>query len=244
MSYYQNFAENLHIKEKNLSEVEISAVQNEFEEYRNNFILNFISKKEKIKLLEIGSGKGSFAKKCRERKNIEYFGIEPEKKLYNSLKEKKYNIKQTFVPPIPFETEIFDIVCHFHVLEHMENSRQAFQFISECSRTLKKQGTLILRCPNILSWGMDFWDVDYTHSFPTSPTRVRQLLYDCNFKIIHFEELSFLKPRHFGKFRYFVPRKNKFLNKLYPKISKFLGGFIKKDTELIFICQKNENIAN
>jgi SAM-dependent methyltransferase len=238
MSYYKNFADGEHLREKNIPYQELQTIQEEFEKSRNKLVFSFIPKKKNLKLLEIGSGQGNFAQEC-ERRKIQYFGIEPEKNLARKLKEKGLIVKETSVPPIPFENESFDIVSHFHVLEHMENSRQAYYFISECRRVLKKEGFLIFRCPNLLNWGVDFWDVDYTHNFPTSPTRIKQLLYDCNFKIIHFQEISFFKPRHFGKWRYLAPRKIKFLNKLYPKISKFLGKFIKKDTELLFVCQKS-----
>ena len=238
MSYYKNFAEGIHTKEKNISQEEILNVQKEFENRRNELVLSFIPS-QKTKLLEIGSGRGYFAAECQKRGDIEYFGIEPEETLYNSLKERGYNVDQRFVPPLSFDQGFFDVVCHFHVLEHMENPRQAFQFIQECSRVLKNNGLLIFRCPNALSWGMDFWDVDYTRSFPTTPTRVKQLLFDCELEVTYFKEISFFKPRHFGAFRWFFPRKIFFLNRLYPKISAFLGKFAKKDTELIFVCQKN-----
>ena len=244
MNYYKNFADGFHLKEKDIDYQELLSVQNEFEKERNELVFSIISKNysgqlNNLSLLEIGSGRGIFAKECQKRK-IEYFGIEPELNLSNQLKKEGVNIKQLFVPPIPFGKGFFDIVCHFHVLEHMENPQKAYQFISECQRVLKDQGILIFRCPNVLTWGLGFWDVDYTHRFPTTPTNVSQLLYDCDFKIIHFKEISFFKPRHFGKLRHFFPRKNNFLNKLYPKISKFLGRFIKKDTELIFVCQKSK----
>jgi len=244
MSYYKNFADGMHIKEKNIVYNEILAVQNEFEKIRDELVLSFVPQGQNIKLLEIGSGKGTFARACEKRGGIQYFGIEPQKKLCDQLGAKGYYVKQIFVPPIPFEKEIFDAVVHSHVLEHMDNPRQAYEFISDCAKVLKKGGVLIFRCPNALTWGMDFWDIDYTHCFVTSPTRIKQLLYDCDFKINYFEELSFFKPRHFGKLKYLIPRRINFLNKLYPKISKFLGRFFKKDTELFFVCQKYENTIN
>lgn len=244
MSYYKNFSDGFHIKEKGVDYKKILALQDEFEKERNGLVLKFIPQKENIKILEIGSGHGSFAKECKKRSNIQYFGIEPEEKLYHQLKEQGFEIKQCFVPPIPFDKESFDVVAHFHVLEHLENSQKAFEFISDCARVIKKDGILIFRCPNALKWGLDFWDVDYTHSFFTSPTRIKQLIYDCDLELIHFEEISLFKPRHVGKFKYIIPTKINFLNKLYPKIAKALGKIIKKDTELLFVCKKNENSIN
>jgi len=237
MSFYKNFADGKHIQEKGIKKEEVLAVQNEFEKCRNRLVLSFVPKGD-TRLLEIGSGKGSFAEECLKQGDIKYFGIEPEETLASQLISKGYNIEQVFVPPIPFENNSFDVITHSHVIEHLDNAHHAYKFMTESKRVLKNNGLLIFRCPNALTWGMGFWDVDYTHSFVTTPTRIKQLLYDCDFKIVYFEELSFFKPRHFGKFKYIVPRNIKFLNKLYPKISKFLGKFIKKDTELIFVCKK------
>ncbi|MFA6455131.1 MAG: class I SAM-dependent methyltransferase [Patescibacteria group bacterium] len=244
MPYYKNFADGVHIKENNVDLKNLLAMQDEFESLRNKFILTFIPRTENIKVLEIGSGRGTFIDECVKIKEIEYFGIEPQENLCQKLRDKGYNIQNLFVPPLPFENGTFNAVVHSHVLEHMESPRKAYEFISECGRVIKKNGVLIFRCPNALSWGMDFWDIDYTHSFVTTPTNIKQLLYDCGFKIEYFEEISFFKPRHLGRLKYIVPTRNNYLNKLYPKISKFLGKFFKKDTELIFVCKKNENIIS
>lgn len=234
MSYYKNFADGMHIKEQGKAKQRAKEIQDEFERKRHEMMLSHVKKKNP-KLLEIGSGTGSFAEFCK-KKGIRYYGVEPQEDLFKKL-SKKFNVKKARVPPIPFKKSEFDVVIHSHVLEHMESAKKAYDFLSECNKVLKSDGIMVFRCPNILTWGRDFWDVDYTHSFPTSPTRVNQLLYDCGFKIKHFEEISFLKPRYLGKFRFILPN-IKALNALYPKISKFLGNFIKKDTELLYVCTK------
>lgn len=234
MSFYQNFADGFHIKEKNINIKRILEIQNKFEDIRNNKALSFI--KSRTKLLEIGSGRGNFAKQCMKKK-IDYFGIEPEKTLFKDLKAQGFKIKNLRVPPLPYNSIFFDYITHFHVIEHLINGQEVYHFFAEANRVLKKNGKMIFRCPNAKTWGFDFWDIDYTHSFFTSPRRIEQILYDTGFTIDYFEEFSFLKPYHFGGLAKILA-KIKILDAIYPKISFFLGKLFKKNTELLYICLK------
>lgn len=234
MSFYQNFADGLHIKEEKIDLQRLLEIQEKFERIRNEKALSFIKRGKKV--LEIGSGRGSFAKLC-QKKNVSYFGIEPEKTLFLKLRKLGFNVKNLKAPPLPYKDSFFDYVVHFHVVEHLEDANIVYKFFSEINRILKKDGKMIFRCPNALTWGFKFWDMDYTHSFFTTPRRIEQALYDSGFETIYFEEFSFFKPYHFGKLAWFLS-KIRFLDNFYPKITAILGKIFKKNTELFYVCKK------
>ena len=73
------------------------------------------------------------------------------------------------------------------VLEHMSGIDTARQFTAEALRALRPGGVLFVVVPDYLKERTFFWDVDYTHNFVTTERRVKQLLVDGSFEILHIE---------------------------------------------------------
>jgi len=96
--------------------------------------------------LDLGCGKGYNTKAFSNiSKNL--YGLDP---IKNDLEEAKNNNpsgKFTFcdATKLPFESNYFDVVTSFSVLEHIDNLDLA---LDEIYRVLKKDGTLILQQPN------------------------------------------------------------------------------------------------
>ncbi|MFQ5998543.1 MAG: class I SAM-dependent methyltransferase, partial [Candidatus Bathyarchaeia archaeon] len=142
----------------------------------------------KGEVLEIGPGEGIFARLCKQA-GILYQGLERSAALQNRLKKEGFAVQLGTAPPLPFENERFDLVCAFAVLEHMPTFEQALGLLQECHRVLNRTGSLALIVPDYLRCGIGFFNWDYTHSFVTSPWRVRQILYDGGFdmvRLVHF----------------------------------------------------------
>lgn len=236
---YDNFLSYFNLTEyyKGIDLDSLRAMQDEFEIRRFKKMFSFFPvDHDRIKTLEIGAGHGKFATFLID-KGIDYYGIEPNHPLACALLKRNIRVKECSVPPIPYPPDTFDVIVHSHVLEHIESSKLAYEFMQSCAETLKKGGRLIFRCPNILTWGMYFWDVDYTHCFPTSPVRVKQLIYDAGLELQHFEEISYFKPLKYGFYRYILPSRGPFY-KLYPALALALGKIFKNNTELLFVCGK------
>ena len=69
------------------------------------------------------------------------------------------------------------------VLEHMSGIDAARAFTAEALRVLQPGGVFFVVVPDYLKERGFFWDIDYTHNFPTTERRVRQLLNDGGFAI-------------------------------------------------------------
>ncbi len=71
-------------------------------------------------------------------------------KSKNNLKEKKILFKDYFIDafPLPFDNDQFDFVISYETIEHISEYKE---FFNELIRIVKKDGIIILTCPNI-SW--------------------------------------------------------------------------------------------
>lgn len=159
---------------------------------QNKFFLDLIkafSKAHDISLLEIGPGKGYFAEKCVEEERIRYTGIEANKLMYEEIKCKGYNVYHDFVPPIKLN-EKFDVIFMNQVFEHMRGRNEALELMQSCKDHLNASGLLIISSPDILVWKEDFY-CDYTHNYPTSMTRLTQILSDYDFEVLYTKYYSF-----------------------------------------------------
>jgi SAM-dependent methyltransferase len=96
-----------------------------------------------IKILNVGCATGrtsEFLEKFGEVISLEY-----DEDCYNFVKEKlNINIVNGSVLDLPFENEIFDVVCAFDIIEHVHDDLKAAE---EMNRVLKNNGNLILTVP-------------------------------------------------------------------------------------------------
>lgn len=147
-------------------------------------IKNMLSPSRPFNVLETGIGTGLFARAVKEE-GWQYTGIDRSKKIC-ALLGRDYKVLQAELPPFPKElsSSTFDLVYAAFVLEHMKNGVEAHDFISALSDHTMPGGAIVLIVPDSLSLGMEFWNLDYTHTFPTTERNVRQVLEECGMEII------------------------------------------------------------
>ncbi len=114
--------------------------------YYNPNRAEFDYAKTKIKtddsVLEIGSGSGFFAEKLKTEK---YLGLEFNDKAITEAQKKGIKLLKRSIESFSKDTkEVFDVVCSFHVLEHVTNP---YAFIEAAVRVLNKEGQLIIAVP-------------------------------------------------------------------------------------------------
>ena len=122
------------------------------------YCLTLIKKYIQGDILEVGAGCGSFTRNYYNQKINNNTLTEKDERNIETLKSRFNNYKNIEVLNLPVDKieKKFDSILYFHVLEHIENYKQA---ISEAKRILKPGGYFYL-CTPLLS--PKHHPIDYT----------------------------------------------------------------------------------
>lgn len=142
---------------------------------------------ENPRVLEIGIGRGVFAAHLHSQSNgkMRYTGIEPNQALCELARKEGLAAIPCMVPPFPAQLTraSFDLIVMSHVLEHFRDHIQALEVLAQIHELLAPGGRFLLFYPDYLDYGTDFFDVDYSHSFILTQSRVENLITDSGFAI-------------------------------------------------------------
>lgn len=141
-------------------------------------------------LLEIGPGKGVFARHCG--KKFQYEAIEANQTMANALCKSGFSIRVGALPGLS-ENEKYDAIYMDQVFEHFASVTEQFAVLQECRQALVPGGVLLISAPDFPVWREFFFTSDYTHNAVTSMSRARQMLFDANFELLetHYMALGF-----------------------------------------------------
>lgn len=152
-----------------------------------------LGKKNAFKTLELGPGKGYFAKSALKL-GWEYLAIDGSPTVLHKLGEEGVEVVNAMVPPLP---EVigngYELVLMEHFIEHMDSPASARILVDSIYKSLSQNGLICIVSPDFLVHKSNFWDCDYTHSFVTTIQRLSQLLMDCDFEVCYvgYETLGF-----------------------------------------------------
>lgn len=148
-----------------------------------------INKDSKIKLLEIGPGNGFFAHVAKSKKEYAYECVEANGNIAQNLRKKGFEVTEAYVPPIETGKK-YDIIFANQLLEHMNGRDEAIHLVKSAHDSLEEDGLVLFSCPEIYFQKFDFFQ-DYTHDFPTTAYRVRNLLEDNGFEVLDVVHYTF-----------------------------------------------------
>jgi hypothetical protein len=142
-----------------------------------------------INALEIGYGRGEFHKIFMQMyPQTKYTVIDANNSICETAKKNGcVATYQTFLPSFPEEIakESFDLIIMNNILEHLNNWQHVEKVLAEKLKPiLSKNGRIIIFVPDYLDWGEDFFEVDYSHSYICTRSRINRLLLDCDYNII------------------------------------------------------------
>ncbi len=130
---------------------------------RSRLAYHFAAEQVSGRVLEIGTGTGYgvniIAPQCDHFVTIDKFPPQFEEGEIPSNVE----LRSAIVPPIPFDSERFDGVVSFQVIEHIDKDNE---FVDEVYRVLKSGGVAVISTPNApMSLTRNPWHVrEYTAS--------------------------------------------------------------------------------
>ncbi|MFH0954261.1 MAG: class I SAM-dependent methyltransferase [Verrucomicrobiota bacterium] len=135
-----------------------------------------------VRFLEVGVGTGTFARLVSEQ-GWTYLGVERNENMARAVTAGRVLVGD--VPPFPAElpNESFDVGYAAFVLEHVADGLEAYRFVAGLTEKVRKGGLICLVVPDSLSLGMEFWNLDYTHRFPTTERNVSEIARECGLAV-------------------------------------------------------------
>jgi len=152
--------------------------------------INDLCEKENIKkdlIVEIGSASGMF---CEEATKSNYFkrvlGIEPSSDQVETCRQLDLEVIESTIENVKDLDQTADIVVSFETIEHISSPSS---FILSVRDILKKEGLMVLTCPNylgfdILCMGKDSDSLDAEHINMFNPDSLKILVENSGFSVL------------------------------------------------------------
>jgi SAM-dependent methyltransferase len=160
----------------------------------------YVSLSPLSRILDLGSGVGSFVVACRQR-GLQAIGIEPDR-IGRGAKVSAIEIARrrlsepVFVSGIgeqlPFPDECFDVIVMNQVIEHVADQKKV---IREAARVVRPGGVIYVACPNYLRFYEPHYKITWFPLLPKglgraylrlrgrSPAMLNQLTYTTNARL-------------------------------------------------------------
>lgn len=167
------------------SESDFSAIGRD----RFNFVTRGLNLDSALKLCDIGSGYGLFLRHFM-KSNWDAHGIEPSQVSvdFSTRKLGIPNIQNCGFHEAKFPPNVFDIVCSFHIIEHL---RHPAELLAYARRLLKEDGRLFLATPDLCRIAPDLMQYYFLshglHLTLFTPKTIEALLGRCGFRIVQLE---------------------------------------------------------
>jgi hypothetical protein len=134
-------------------------------------------------VLEIGPGHGYFAEHCRDA-GFRYEFCDTSPAVLSKMNELGFQGHLGLVQDLAPDLGRYDMIWMSHVLEHSPTWLAAREMVSTCRDLLSDEGFVVVVGPDALNWRREFWNVDWSHGYPTTIRNVSQLYNDVGLKKI------------------------------------------------------------
>ena len=132
-------------------------------------------------MLEVGCGSGVMAQELVKQGVLNYVGVEPSSVLAAMVRSTMVDcvVHEDRLPNLSTTLKAkFDLVIAVHVVEHATSGYEARAWILDLIHCAKDTGTIVVVCPHTPDYKMRFWDIDWSHGFPTSVNNLSQIASD------------------------------------------------------------------
>lgn len=143
---------------------------------------------QETRVLEIGSGTGTLARAVTQFGFSSYAAFEPNPHLAQMTRESNGEaaVYEVMLPSTPVELlNSFDLIICVHVIEHAENGYRAREWIESLVPLLTEKGKVVVISPEVNDYKTFFWEIDWSHCFPTSCENIKQIFQDLNLTLFY-----------------------------------------------------------
>lgn len=194
----------------------------------NKNILKYILQNRKktqksVRVLEIGVGKGYFAKACHEYAeefsiSLIYDAFDRNEAMLRNVKNinKKTDTYVGELPKISITKKKYDIVYCAFVVEHLNSGVEVYDLITNVKKLLAPGGMIVFLTPDSMSQKFEFFNIDYTHHYPTTSRNVMMAFNDAGINNVIVQRINGLCT-----YRYFDNPVLRILHKLVFKLYSY-----------------------
>ena len=79
---------------------------------------------------------------------------------------------------------VADVAVAIHVIEHAKSGYEAHDWVDALHRTVTPGGLVLILSPGVRDFKASFWDIDWSHDFPTTTTNLSQICLDLGMEIV------------------------------------------------------------
>jgi len=133
--------------------------------------------RQPLSVLEIGPGHGYFAEHCREQ-GLTYEFCDTSPAVMQKMSDLGFQGHLGLLHEVEDKLSKYDLIWMSHVLEHSPTWVDARSLVATASSLLTPKGVLVVVSPDVLSWRREFFNVDWSHGYPTAVRNVAQLFSD------------------------------------------------------------------
>lgn len=143
-------------------------------------------------LLEVGCGLGNTGVAAKAMGFRAYTAVEPNAVLAQVARERVApgQVIEARLPELtPALRNSSDVAFAVHVIEHATSGYEAREWVSGLADTVKVDGYVLVVSPDVRDFKSSFWDVDWSHAFPTTTNNLSQIMTDLDLKVICAKKL-------------------------------------------------------
>lgn len=155
----------------------------------------FLDNDKNCSILEVGTGVGRFAEQV-VKLGCEYVGIEPTKTLRDAANDRLTRhgfgalVVDDSLPELStLDDRFFTHGAALHVIEHASSSEVAIEWLTAISQRVEADGKILIVCPNAMDLGIHFYNVDWTHQWVSTTSRIVSLGNEIGLEVVDRKDL-------------------------------------------------------
>jgi SAM-dependent methyltransferase len=139
------------------------------------------------RLLEVGCGLGNTGVAAKAMGFRSYTAVEPNPVLAQAARERiaPDPVVEARLPELtPDLRNSSDVALAIHVIEHATSGYEAREWVSGLANTVRQDGYVLVVSPDVRDFKTSFWDIDWSHAFPTTTNNLSQIMTDLDLKVV------------------------------------------------------------